>query len=86
VVEANRAVAVAMSEGPEAGLAVLDGAGAHPQLGRWPQFHIARAELLRRLGRGTEAAEAYQAALRLDLRAAERAFIESRLAHEAVGG
>ena len=79
VVEANRAVAVAMSEGPEAGLAVLDGAGAHPQLERWPQLHIARAELLRRLGRATEAAEAYRAALRLDLPAAERAFIETRI-------
>jgi RNA polymerase sigma-70 factor (ECF subfamily) len=79
VVEANRAVAVAMAEGPEAGLAVLDGVGAHPQLDRWPQFHIARAELLRRLGRGTEATEAYRAALRLNLPAAEHAFIESRL-------
>ncbi|HEY4462391.1 MAG TPA: DUF6596 domain-containing protein [Streptosporangiaceae bacterium] len=86
VVEANRAVAVAMSEGPEAGLAVLDGVGAHPRLERWPQLHIARAELLRRLGRGTEAAEAYRAALRLDLPAAERAFIQSRLGDLAASG
>jgi RNA polymerase sigma-70 factor (ECF subfamily) len=79
VVEANRAVAVAMAEGPEAGLAVLDGVATHPQLELWPQFHIARAELLRRLGRAAEAADAYRGALRLDLPAAEHSFIESRL-------
>ncbi|HLI40186.1 MAG TPA: DUF6596 domain-containing protein [Streptosporangiaceae bacterium] len=49
VVEANRAVTVAMAEGPVAGLAILD--PLEPRLANWPQFHIARAELLRRVGR-----------------------------------
>ena len=80
VIEANRAVAVAMADGPAAGLAILDAAAAHPQLARWPQFHIARAELLRRTGRVADALDAYRAALRLDLPAAEHAFIEDRVA------
>ena len=79
VTEANRAVAVAMSEGPAAGLVILDTLSASPQLASWPQFHIARAELLCRVGRPADAAEAYQAALRLGLPAPERAFIERRI-------
>jgi RNA polymerase sigma-70 factor (ECF subfamily) len=78
VTEANRAVAVAMAGQPAAGLAILGPLG--DRLARWPQFHIARAELLRRLDRGAEAREAYQAALRLALPRPERAFIERRLA------
>lgn len=80
VIEANRAVAVAMSEGPAAGLAMLDALGGDPRLTCWPQFHIARAELLARLGRRADAALAYRAALRLGMSAPERAFIERRLA------
>jgi RNA polymerase sigma-70 factor (ECF subfamily) len=80
VVAANRAVAVAMSEGTEAGLALLDAAGTDGLLGRWPQFHIARAELLRRLGRRPEAAGAYAAALRLEPAGPEREFLTGRLA------
>jgi len=79
VTAANRAVAVAMAEGAAAGLAILDAAGTHPQMARWPQFHIARAELLRRAGHEAEAAEAFRAALRLDLPPAERTFIEARI-------
>ena len=79
VVEANRAIAVAMSEGPAAGLVILDAVGRHPQLGRWPQLHLARADLLRRLGRAAEAAGAYQAALDLGPTAAERCFILRRI-------
>jgi RNA polymerase sigma-70 factor, ECF subfamily len=78
VTEANRAVAVAMAGQPAAGLAILDPLGT--RLARWPQFHIARAELLRRLGRRAEAAEAYRAALGLALPRPERAYIERRLA------
>jgi RNA polymerase sigma-70 factor (ECF subfamily) len=78
VTEANRAVAVAMAEGPARGLAVLDALGADPQLTRWPQFHIARAELLALAGRRTEAAKAYGAALGLAMPAPERAHIERR--------
>jgi RNA polymerase sigma-70 factor (ECF subfamily) len=79
VVEANRAVAVAMAEGPEAGLVILDAVGAHPQMDRWPQFHIARAELLRRVGRFAEATDAYRAALRLEPAVPEQDFIGQRI-------
>lgn len=80
VIEANRAVAVAMSEGPAAGLVILDALGGNARITGWPQFHIARAELLTRVGRHADAAQAYQAALRLPMSAPERAFIEHRLA------
>ncbi|WP_308442638.1 sigma-70 family RNA polymerase sigma factor [Rugosimonospora africana] len=79
VIEANRAIAVAMVDGPAAGLAILDRLSDHPQLGHWPQLHIARADLLRRLGRADEAVDAYRAALRFELSAAERAFIRRRI-------
>jgi len=80
VVAANRAVAVAMSEGPAAGLAILDALGGSARITGWPQFHIARAELLTRVGRAADAARAYEAALRLPMSAPERAFIERRRA------
>src|SRR6202035_1739145 len=79
VVEANRAVAVAMAEGPAAGLVILDAVGKDPQLARWPQLHVARAELLRRLGRTDDAAAAYGAALQLEPTAPEQALIARRL-------
>jgi RNA polymerase sigma-70 factor, ECF subfamily len=78
VVALNRAVAVAMAEGPEAGLRRMDGLAA--ELDHYPHFHSARADLLRRLGRLDEAAAAYRAALpRID-NEAERRFISRRLA------
>ena len=80
VVEANRAIAVAMAEGPSAGLVILDTIVGHPQLRRWPQLYLARADLLRRLGRTGEALETYRTALELEPPAAERAFIQARLA------
>jgi RNA polymerase sigma-70 factor, ECF subfamily len=79
VVEANRAVAVAMAEGPAAGLVILDAVGKDPQLARWPQLHVARAELLRRLGRSGDAVIAYQIALQLEPTAPEQAHIGRRL-------
>ncbi|MDQ1395943.1 MAG: polymerase sigma-70 factor, subfamily [Acidimicrobiaceae bacterium] len=79
VIEANRAVAVAMSESPAAGLVILDAVGQHPQLQRWPQLHIARGELLRRCGRPDEAALAFRAALELEPGGATRTFILRRL-------
>jgi len=79
VVEANRAVAVAMAEGPAAGLVILDTISGHPQLRRWPQLYLARADLLRRLGRPQEAGAAYRQALELEPPPAERAFIQRRL-------
>ena len=80
VVEANRAVAVAMSEGPAAGLVILDALGGNQRIAGWPQFHIARAELLTRVGRHADAARAYKAALQLGMSAPEHDFVERRLA------
>jgi RNA polymerase sigma-70 factor (ECF subfamily) len=77
VVELNRAVAVAMAEGLERGLELIDGIDG---LDGYRHLHTARADLLRRLGRGDEAAEAYGRALELAPRPAERAFLERRLA------
>ena len=85
VVEANRAVAVAMAEGPAAGLVILDALACHPQLQRWPQLYIARAELLRRLGRGDEAAEVYRAALDLEP-AASHPVVHQQAAERRLGG
>ena len=79
VVAANRAAAVAMAEGPAAGLDLLDEAAVNRRLARWPQLHIARAELLCRLGRRAEAALAYRAALELAPAAPERDFIGRRI-------
>jgi RNA polymerase sigma-70 factor, ECF subfamily len=79
VVEANRAVAVAMAEGPAAGLVILDTISRHPQLQNWPQLHIARGSLLARLGRAGDAIAAYQTALQLEPPAPEQAFISKRI-------
>ena len=79
VVELNRAVAVAMRDGPQAGLAALDTL----ETGALRGYHLlpaARADLLRRLGRTTEAATAYRAALELASNERERAFLRQRLA------
>ena len=77
VVELNRAVAVAMAEGPESGLALID---AIEGLDAYRHLHSARAYLLRRLGRRREAAHEYARALELSRQPAERAFLERRLA------
>jgi RNA polymerase sigma-70 factor (ECF subfamily) len=76
VVELNRGVAVAMAEGPEAGLAWIDGVRG---LEEYHLLHSARADLLRRLGRRSEAAEAYRRALTLATNPTERSFLERRL-------
>jgi RNA polymerase sigma-70 factor, ECF subfamily len=78
VVELNRAVAVAMAEGPEAGLELV----ARLEGGRLEGYyllHATRADLLRRLGRVDEAATAYRRAGELAANPAERAFLERRL-------
>ena len=79
MVAANRAVAVAMSEGPAAGLVILDTVSGDARLARWPQLYIARAELLRRLGRRAEAVAAYEAAVALEPPAPERAYLARRM-------
>jgi RNA polymerase sigma-70 factor (ECF subfamily) len=79
VVEANRAVAVAMCEGPAAGLRILDVLAADPRVARWAPLHVARGELLRRMGERGRAAEAYRVALALDPPPAERGYLTGRL-------
>jgi RNA polymerase sigma-70 factor (ECF subfamily) len=76
VVELNRAVAVAKSEGPEAGLAAVD----RVELDDYLYLHSTRADLLRRLGRAEEARAAYARALELAHAEPERRFLERRLA------
>ncbi len=85
VVLANQAVAVAMAESPEAGLAILDRLSGDGRLERWPQLHIARAELLRRLGRRRDAAAAYDLALAAGVPRAEHDYITQRMAGLAIG-
>ncbi len=80
VVELNRAVAVAMAEGPEAGLVLLDALEARGVLRGYHLLPAARADMLRRLGRWPEAREAYRQALGLVASAPERRFLERRLA------
>jgi RNA polymerase sigma-70 factor (ECF subfamily) len=75
VVELNRAIAVAETEGPQAGLRIVDGLG----LDDFRYLHSTRAELLRRLGRTDEAREAYRRARDLTDDGAERRFLERRL-------
>jgi RNA polymerase sigma-70 factor (ECF subfamily) len=80
IVELNRAVAVAMRDGPQAGLALIDGILARRELTDYHLAHTARADLCRRLGRTADAIAAYQRALKLTTQAPERRFIERRLA------
>jgi RNA polymerase sigma-70 factor (ECF subfamily) len=79
VVELNRAVAVAMRDGPEAGLALIDAIFARGELTNYHLAHSARAELCRRLGRMTDARTSYQQALELTQQEPERRFLERRL-------
>lgn len=79
LVALNRAVAVAMRDGPEAGLVLLEELSGAAELRRYPLFHAARADLLRRLGRTAEAAAAYRAALALAGNEPERATFRRKL-------
>jgi RNA polymerase sigma-70 factor (ECF subfamily) len=76
VIQLNRAAAVAMRDGPQAGLELIE---AIEGLDDYRQMHGARADLLTRLGRDQEAAEAYERALALDPNPVERRFLERRL-------
>ncbi len=80
VVELNRAVAVAMAEGPAAGLALIDAILKRGDLAGYALAHAARADLCRRLGRGAEAEASYRRALDLTQQGPERRFLERRLA------
>lgn len=79
VVELNRAVAVAMRDGPEAGLEIIDAIFARGELREYHLAHSARADLCRRLGRKGEARTSYERALKLTQLEPERRFLEKRL-------
>jgi RNA polymerase sigma-70 factor (ECF subfamily) len=79
VVDLNRAVAVAMRDGPEAGLALIDDILQSGDLAEYHLTHAARADLCRRLGRTTEARESYEQALALAKQEPERRFLQKRL-------
>ena len=83
VVELNRAVAVAMADGPEAGLALVDALDASGALPGYALLPATRADLLRRLGRRVESAAAYRSALALAGTDTERRYLERRLAEVA---
>jgi RNA polymerase sigma-70 factor (ECF subfamily) len=80
VVELNRAIAVGMAEGPDAGLALVDALASTGQLASYHLLPATRADLLRRLGRRAEAAEAYRQALGLAATGTERRYLARRLA------
>jgi RNA polymerase sigma-70 factor (ECF subfamily) len=73
------AAAYAMAEGPDAGLQLMDDLGLGEQLSDYHLYHAARADLLRRLGRPSEAVAAYEAALELVTNAPERRYLLGRL-------
>ena len=79
IVSLNRAVAVAMVDGPQWGLALIDGLAASGDLEDYHLLHAARADLLRRMGLSEEAAQNYSRALALVTNDSERRFLERRL-------
>src|SRR5262249_12653828 len=79
VVALNHAAAVAMSEGPEQGLDLIEEAGANGKLDHYYLFHAARADLLRRLNRVPEATKAYTRALELTTNQVEQQYIRRRM-------
>jgi RNA polymerase sigma-70 factor (ECF subfamily) len=79
VIELNRAAAIAMRDGPAAGLAMIDAIMSKGELEDYHLAHSARADLCRRLGRFVDARAAYQRALALVRQEPERRFLERRL-------
>jgi RNA polymerase sigma-70 factor (ECF subfamily) len=79
IIELNRAVAVAMCDGPEVGLAIIDAILARGDLSDYHFIHSARADFCRRLGKMEEARASYQRALELSQQKSERQFLERRL-------
>lgn len=79
IVELNRAVAVAMRDGPAAGLALIEGLLARGELTSYHLAHAAKADLCRRLGQVEEASRSYERALSLTQQEPERRFLERRL-------
>jgi RNA polymerase sigma-70 factor (ECF subfamily) len=79
VVELNRAVAIAMRDGPEAGLTYIDAVLKHGELTNYYLAHSARADMCRRLGRTAEARSSYEKALALTQQRPERQFLQERI-------
>lgn len=79
VVQLNRAVAIAMRDGPEAGLTLIDGLLERGELANYYLAHSARADMYRRLGRIAEARSAYEKALALTQQEPERQFLQERI-------
>ena len=79
VVELNRAVAIAMRDGPEAGLTLIDALFARGELANYHLAYSARADMCHRLGRTGEARSSYEKALALTQQEPERRFLEERL-------
>jgi RNA polymerase sigma-70 factor (ECF subfamily) len=79
VVELNRAVAIAMCDGPEAGLTLIDALLEQGELAKYYLAHSARADLYRRLGRTAEARSSYEKALALTQQEPERQFLQERI-------
>jgi RNA polymerase sigma-70 factor (ECF subfamily) len=80
VVALNHAVAIAMSEGPENGLFLIDALGASGELDPYHLYHAARADLLRRMNRNTESIESYNRALALTNNSVECRYLQRRIA------
>ena len=85
VVALNRAVALGMRDGPDAGLAAIEAVLAQGGLDEYHLAHAARADLQRRLGRVEAAGASYRRALELTRQPAERRFLQARLAQLAAG-
>jgi RNA polymerase sigma-70 factor, ECF subfamily len=79
VVQLNRAVAIAMCDGPEAGLAQINAVLEHGELANYYLAHSARADMYRRLGRTAEARASYEKALALTQQEPERQFLQERI-------
>jgi RNA polymerase sigma-70 factor (ECF subfamily) len=84
IITLNRAVAVAMADGPGPAVAIIDGLLAEGDLDNYYLLHAARADLLRRMGTSEEAAKSYQRALELVTNDSERRYLERRLRESAV--
>jgi RNA polymerase sigma-70 factor (ECF subfamily) len=79
VVQLNRAVAIAMRDGPEAGLALIEAVSEHGEMANYYLAHSARADMYRRLGRTAEARSSYEKALALTQQEPERQFLQERI-------
>ena len=86
MVALNRAVAVAMADGPDVGLALVDDLARSGALDGYHLLHATRADLLRRLGRDDEAAAAYREAIALAPGEPEQRFLRRRLARAVLAG